>query len=183
MPNPVAKTIMAALAGGLAVYSSHTNWDSSPEGVNVILAHSLGLSDLSPITPPRDGEWGMGAIGELRTPATVDQLARSVRELWGLSAVMAYGDSAAALSRVALCGGAGAGVLHAAICAGAEVLITADVGYHILLCAQLSRTRLIVANHGEMERVSLPNLRKLVCEVTDLEVVLLENNNWTPLII
>ncbi len=49
MPQPIAKMLAAAIEGKLAVYSSHTNWDSSPEGVNVILADLLGLEDVNPI--------------------------------------------------------------------------------------------------------------------------------------
>jgi dinuclear metal center YbgI/SA1388 family protein len=183
MPSPAAKMIQSALTGGIAVYSAHTNWDSSPDGVNVILSRQLELSDVNPIMPPHDGAWGMGAIGELRSPMTVSRLAKLVKELWGLSTLMTYGDDTSPISRVALCGGAGGDFLQIAIEMGADVFITADVSYHYLLHAQLAGTHLIVVNHGEMERVSLPSFCRLVADATSLEVVLLDNSNWTPLVI
>lgn len=182
-PSPAAAMIRAAISGGIAVYSAHTNWDSSPEGVNVILSRQLGLRGVCPIVPPHDGAWGMGAIGDLARPMTVNSLARRLKELWGLSALLSYGDGVTPLSRVALCGGAGGDFLQAAINMGADVFVTADVGYHYILHAQLTGTHLIVANHGEMERASLPDFCGLIREVSSLDVVLLENSNWTPLVI
>jgi dinuclear metal center YbgI/SA1388 family protein len=183
MPAPAARMIRSALSGGVAVYSSHTNWDSSPEGVNAILARHLGLVNVRPITPSKKGAWGIGAIGDLPSPATVHGVARRVKEAWRLSTLLTYGDDATPLSKAALCGGAGGDFLREAIDQGADVFITADVSYHHLLNAQLARTRVITANHGEMERVSLPHLCDLVREVSSLEVVLLENSNWTPRVI
>ncbi|MDR1021602.1 MAG: Nif3-like dinuclear metal center hexameric protein [Synergistaceae bacterium] len=183
LPSPVARMVRSALMKGVAVYSAHTNWDSSPEGVNVILSRQLGLRDVRPIMSPHDGAWGMGAIGDLELPMTVSGIARRIKDLWGLSTLLTYGDDAAPLSRVALCGGAGGDFLQATINMGADVFITADVSYHYLLHAQLTRTHMIVVNHGEMERASLPSFCGLVREVSSLDVVLLENSNWTPLVI
>ncbi len=184
--SPLSRMLSAAIRGELAIYSSHTNWDSSPEGVNVILSRQLGLEEISPIMSPHDGAWGLGAIGELAEPTTVMRLARRAKEAWGLSSLLVYGDDETSLSRVALCGGAGGDLLQATIDRGADVYITADVSYHYLLHAQLTKTHLIVVNHGEMERSSLPNLCELLREVTGFasgDVRLLANSNWTPLVI
>ena len=182
-PSPLAKMISAAIRAGVAVYSSHTNWDSSPEGVNVILARLIGLADVCPIMTPHDGAWGMGAIGSLPSPLTVNALARRAKAVWGLSTLLTYGDGETPLSRVALCGGAGGDLLHITIDMGADVFITADISYHYLLHAQLTSTHLIVVNHGEMERASLPDFCKVIREVSGLEVLLLKNENWTPIVI
>jgi dinuclear metal center YbgI/SA1388 family protein len=182
-PAPLAAMIASAIRGGIAVYSAHTNWDSSPEGVNVILSQLLGLRGVSPVLPPHEGAWGMGAIGDLPEAVTVGGLARAAKEAWGLSTLITYGDEETPLRRVALCGGAGGDLLHTTIELGADVYITADVSYHYLLHAQLTKTHLIVVNHGEMERASLPQLCRVVREASGLEVVLLENSNWTPIVI
>jgi dinuclear metal center YbgI/SA1388 family protein len=182
-PSPEASMIRSALSGGVAVYSSHTNWDSSPDGVNVVLSRMLGLLDVSPIMPQRGGAWGMGAVGNLSGPMSLSALARLAKDVWGLSTLLAYGGDSTPLSRVALCGGAGGDLLQAVKSLGADVFITADVGYHYLLHARLSGMRLVVVNHGEMESASLPALRDLVREAASLEAVLLESGNWTPLVI
>lgn len=184
--SPVSRMIGAALRGDLAIYSAHTNWDSSPEGVNAVLARGLGLRDTSPITPSRAGAWGMGAFGVLPEPATLGELARRVKTAWGLSIAFFYGDKDAEISRVALCGGAGGELLPAVTNRGADVYITADLGYHWLQHAQLTGTNLIVVPHGEMERASLPALRRLVLEVTGLrddDVEILNEDDRTPTVV
>ena len=182
-PSPLARMITAAVKANVAVYSSHTNWDSSPEGVNVVLSRLIGLEDVCPIVTPHDGAWGMGAIGSLPSPMSVNALARRAKEAWKLSTLLTYGDDTTMLERVALCGGAGGDLLHATIEMGADVFITADVSYHYLLHAQLTSTHLIVVNHGEMERASLPDFCRVIGEQSGLEVELLASENWTPIAI
>lgn len=182
-PSPVSDMVCAAVRNNIAVYSCHTNWDSSPDGVNVVLAGLLGLQDVVPIMPPHDGAWGMGAIGHLREPATLRGIARAAKASWGLSTLLAYGDDDTPLSCVALCGGAGGDFLQTTLDRGADVYITADVSYHYLLHANLSGGHLIVANHGEMERASLPALCALIGEATSLDVRLLAASGWTPFVI
>lgn len=182
-PSPAYKMIAAAIKGNIAVYSSHTNWDSSPEGVNVILARLLGLSDVKPILAPHDGAWGMGAIGYAKERMTLNELAESAKRVWGLSTLLTYGDGETPLSKVALCGGAGGDLLNTAIEMDADVFMTADVSYHYLLHAQLMKTHLVVANHGEMERAALPDLCRVIGETSGLEVVLQKSDNWTPIVI
>ena len=182
-PSPEAGMISASLKGGIAVYSSHTNWDSSPDGVNVILSDLLGLDDVLPLGSPHDGAWGMGSIGRLRRPLTLSSLARAAKRAWGLSYLMVYGDNVGPLSVVALCGGAGGDFLPAAIEKGADVFITADVSYHWVMHAQSTGMPLITVNHGEMEAASLPGLRDLIRDVTGLGVKLIGNGGWIPSII
>jgi dinuclear metal center YbgI/SA1388 family protein len=182
-PSREAKMISASMKEGVAVYSSHTNWDSSPEGVNVILSSLLGLEDVQPLASPRGGAWGMGAIGRLRKPLTLSKLARAVRDAWGLSCLLIYGDDGRPLSRAALCGGAGGEFIQIAIDKAADVFITADVSYHSIMHAQSAGIPLITVNHGEMESVSLPGLRDLIRDVTGLDVKLIENVGCAPLVI
>jgi dinuclear metal center YbgI/SA1388 family protein len=183
LPSQATEMISAAITGGISVYSAHTNWDSSPEGVNVILAGLLGLNDVMPLVSGHDGSWGMGAIGRLGRPETAASLARLVKEAWGLSSLMVYEDGAAPLCTVALCGGAGGDLIQPAIECSADVFITADVSYHNLLHAQLTHTRLIVVNHGEMERASLPGLCDLILDATGVRAELLEDPGWVPRVI
>jgi dinuclear metal center protein, YbgI/SA1388 family len=182
-PSPVARMVEASVRHGVSVYSAHTNWDSSPEGVNVVLSRLLGLANITPILPPHDGAWGMGAIGDLPAGMCLRSFAEAAKGAWGLSSLMIYGDETTPFSRVALCGGAGGDLLHAVLEMGADVFVTADVSYHYLLDAQLMKTRLVVVNHGEMERASLPDLCEAIREATGLETVLLDHRNWRPVVV
>ncbi|MDR1885441.1 MAG: Nif3-like dinuclear metal center hexameric protein [Synergistaceae bacterium] len=177
-PSPMAGMISASMTDGVAVYSAHTNWDSSPSGVNVILSRLLGLEDVLPIEPRGGGAWGMGAIGLVPGGAVPVTLARMARDAWGLSSLMIHGNDEKPIRMAALCGGSGSEFLQEVIDLGADVYITADVGYHYLLHAQLSGMRIIEVNHGEMERASLPGLCDLVRDATGLETELLDDFAW-----
>jgi putative NIF3 family GTP cyclohydrolase 1 type 2 len=125
----------------------------------------------------------MGSIGCLRKPASLSALARAVRDAWGLSCLLTYGDDGVPLKSVALCGGAGGDLLGAAIDRGADVFITADLSYHSIIRAQAANMPLIAVNHGEMESAALPGLCDLIRDAVGLGVELLENSNWIPSVI
>ncbi|MDR1915811.1 MAG: Nif3-like dinuclear metal center hexameric protein [Synergistaceae bacterium] len=181
--SAASSAISSALRSGVSVYSAHTNWDSSPEGVNVILSSRLGMSDIAPILPGHDGSWGIGAAGVVKTPLRLCQLAERVKSAWGLGVTLVYGDAESKISSIALCGGAGGDLLQRVIEMGSDVFITADLNYHHLLDAQFSNLSLISVDHGEMERASLSGLCDLIREAVPVEVHLLETHNRTPIVI
>jgi dinuclear metal center YbgI/SA1388 family protein len=175
--------LLAAARRGVALYSVHTNWDSSPEGVNVVLAGLAGLCDISPLTAGQPGAWGMGAVGSAETPMTVLEIAELVKSAWGLSSVVVHGNNGAEISRVAICGGAGGSLVGDAKEAGAEVFVTADLSYHHILDARYAGISVISAAHGEMERASLPALRALIEEATSLEATIIDDSNPVPIFV
>jgi dinuclear metal center YbgI/SA1388 family protein len=175
--------VSSALALGVAVYSAHTNWDSSPEGVNVTLSRLLGLSDVSAVAPGSGGSWGIGVAGALGGPLTLRGLAVRAKAAWRLTFALVYGDADAGVSRVAVCGGAGGDLLAAVINIGADVFITADLGYHRILDAQSRGLGVISVGHGEMESAALPALCKLVSEAASVETVLVDSGVPSPIMV
>ena len=168
------RTIMSAGRNDIALYSAHTNWDSSPEGVNFVLASLLALSDIRPLVPAPNGAWGMGAVGDFTSPVALSELCAILRERWRLSNFTLYGDGARLVTRLAVGGGACQDFWRDALHAGAEVFVTADVSYHFREEALDAGLSLVSCDHGEMERVSLPALRKLIEEETGLPVVVID---------
>ena len=86
------RTLFAALKSGVALYAAHTNWDSSPEGVNSVLASELGLENTEPLVPSQSGAWGLGAVGDLPRAVPLGVLGELLRERWNLSALSPSGD-------------------------------------------------------------------------------------------
>ncbi|MBQ3645698.1 MAG: Nif3-like dinuclear metal center hexameric protein, partial [Synergistaceae bacterium] len=82
------------------------------------------------------------------------------------------------ISRVSLCGGSGADFWKLAKNRQAEIYITADMKYHELISATHSGLVIAVADHGEMERASLPKLAEKISEC-GVETVLLNVNALT----
>lgn len=183
--SPTERAVWAAASRGVCVMSLHTNWDSSPEGVNVVLARELGLSNVEPLVAPRSGEWGSGAIGDLAEEMTLLELASLAKESWGLSWASALYDArvvgdggidldASRVRRVALCGGAGSSFLSDA--SRADAYITADISYHSRLDARAMGLQLVECGHGEMESAALPALASVVSDACGVDAILLDTS-------
>lgn len=81
---------------------------------------------------PVPGDVGLGRIGALPRPEPLSAFVSRVHDAlpgtsWG---VRASGDSAATVSRVAVCGGAGDSLLNAVAGAGVQAYVTADLRHH-----------------------------------------------------
>lgn len=172
--NPVSMPLLAAVRRGVALYAAHTNWDSSPEGVNVILAEALGISVEGPIEPPRcgNGAFGIGVVGSFAAPVTMEELLALLKERWRVVNAVGYGAERT-VSRAAIGGGACGDMWSAACEKGADVFITADISYHFRNDALCSGMGMVACDHGEMERASLPALAKIIEETTGLETAIL----------
>lgn len=164
----VGRIITAAIRNGVAIYSAHTNWDSSPEGVNFILAEKLGLLNAKPLFPA-DGLW-RAAVGDLPQTATPQELARILHEKAHITHPMVYGAPDRQIKKLAVGGGACKEFWTDALKAEADAFICSDISYHFreeALCAGLV---IGDVDHGEMERNSIPRLSEITAEETGLSV-------------
>ena len=155
--DETGRTIYEALTLRVNIIAAHTNWDSADEGVNFTLAELLKLSGVEKLE-------GFGVVGEVPAMATNDFLA-CVKKSWGLSRLDFFTGRTKTpekISRVALCGGSGAEFWRAAKNTRADVYITADMKYHELIDATHAGLNIILVEHGEMERASLPKLAEKV---------------------
>lgn len=128
--NPQNAMYAELLRHQIGVFSAHTNLDNALPGMNDWLAADLKLTDVMPFID--DGELtGMGRIGNLPAPLTLQQFADQCLSTWqlhGLRAIAA--DLTQPVQRVAILGGAGENCYQDAKLAGADVLVTGDVSYH-----------------------------------------------------
>ena len=69
------RILLNLIAAGVAVFSPHTAFDSAAEGINERLAEGMGLTDIVPLLPHRDGQ-GRGRWGRLDGSPTLGDLAR-----------------------------------------------------------------------------------------------------------
>jgi dinuclear metal center YbgI/SA1388 family protein len=161
-------TLLEAIRRGVALYSIHTNWDVSPEGVNRVLAEKAGLANPLPLSQGFRGAWGFGAYGELKVHLTLSQLAAHIMEAWDLSWIRVLGEPGIMVNRIALCGGSGGEALQDAVQQEVDAFITADLRYHQILAGRFSGLPLLVCDHGEMESASLDRLTELIISSTGL---------------
>ncbi|MDO4987468.1 MAG: Nif3-like dinuclear metal center hexameric protein [Synergistes sp.] len=173
------RTMISAVKSNTAVYAAHTNWDNSPEGVNYSLASLIGLIGIRPLVPAENGSWGVCAVGDLPSPVSPFELTELLHKHWGVSRVFCYAQKTAYIRKIAVGGGACKEFWRDAFASGADTFITADVSYHIKEEAAACGLNLIVCDHGEMERASLPSLKKVIEEATGIECCML-NDSFAP---
>jgi dinuclear metal center YbgI/SA1388 family protein len=78
------------------------------------------------------GRRGLGRVGELAAPTTVEELTRQVAAAlpataWGRACL---GDPGAVVTTLAVCGGSGDSLLREAAVSGAQAYLTADLRHH-----------------------------------------------------
>ncbi len=172
--DSASRTIALAVKKDLAIYSVHTNWDSSPEGVNKILADALGLQAIHPLLPSgkHDGSWGIGAVGSFLNPVNIEECLKIMRERWRIEPLSAYINSDS-VTKVAVGGGACGDMWYEALQAGSQLFITSDISYHQRQDALTEGLSLIITDHGETERLSLPYLANIIEAETGLGTTVL----------
>lgn len=138
-----------ALEAGVAIYSAHTNLDSTWNGVSHEMAHMLGVTGIEVLSPRAgDPRAGLGVIGDIEPTPKLEFL-RKVKEKFGVKALRYSTQSPAlVIKRVALCGGSGASLIREAIRTGADLYVTGDVKYHDFTTYGLD---MVIADIGHYE--------------------------------
>lgn len=153
--TPVERTVAIAIKHDITIYSAHTNMDSAWQGVSWRMAEKLGMVGVEFLerkTVDTYGDEGRetagcGVIGNIEPMPAVEVLKR-VKAAFEADGVRYSGDTAATVSRIALCGGAGSFLLDEAVRQGAQLYVTADMRYHDFLDYS---QRIIIADIGHYE--------------------------------
>ena len=126
------RIVMEALREGIAVYSAHTNLDSTVEGVSYEMAHLLNLKNLEVLVPSEaDRNVGLGIIGYYDNPVPQLEFLRKVKETFAVKALRYSAQTQSLVVRkVALCGGSGASFINDALSRKADAYLSGDFKYH-----------------------------------------------------
>lgn len=144
------KLLLDCAENKIAVYSAHTSLDSVLGGVNDVLAEKIGLLHTEVLVPAAGGEAGLGRVGCLHEPMTLQEFSEKIKTVLKLDNIIA-GDAGRRVSKVAVCGGAGAEFIDEALAAGADTFVTGDVKYHTAKNAVYSGLNIIDATHQGTE--------------------------------
>lgn len=153
--DPRSDTIIAAIRGGLTVYSSHTPLDRAVGGLNTLMAEKLRLSDLEPL-----GDDGFGFVGSLPQPIDAQAFTAEVKAAFKAKAVRSSAPLKTCVKRVAVSSGGGQGSIAAAVAQGAQVLVTGDVTHHNFYVPE--GFMVIDIGHHESELAAIDLLTALV---------------------
>ena len=170
--TPVGRKVIKLIKSGLAVVSFHTRADRVDGGVNDVLADLLELSDVEPLS-----EDGMGRIGYLEKPLTLEEFCTRVKKTLGVP-VLSVSDGGDLVHKVALLGGEGKDYLKAALASGADTYISGNLGYHTMEDAPELGINLIEAGHYYSEQPVLEFFEELLLLIDPSIVIkMIASNN------
>ena len=119
----IGKAVFKAIKAGISIYAAHTNADKVIAGVSGAMAAKLGLKDVEILSDEGEGT-GLGVVGNLPEPLTVEQAVELVKNSFSLSALRASRPLEGKIERVAMCGGSGGSLIAAAKAASAHGFIS-----------------------------------------------------------
>jgi dinuclear metal center YbgI/SA1388 family protein len=149
------RVLLDLLAAGIAVWSSHTAWDSAVGGINDQLAALVHLRDVAPLVPdPVDPRAGFGRAGTA-AQATLGAVARAAAAGLGGGAIQLVGDADRPAGRVGIVCGSGGGSIGAVVEAGCTTFLTGELKLHEALEARAAGLGVVAVGHHASERFSM----------------------------
>ena len=174
----ISRRIVTLLQADISYFAMHTNFDAAPGCMADLAAKRLQIQNGEPLeaTGEVNGIFvGIGKAGILPESCSLEQLAETVKEVFGLPFALVYGSDTAnkQVSRVAVSPGAGGSMIRYALEKHAEVLITGDIGHHDAIDAAAQGLAIIDAGHYGLEHIFIPFMAEYIRQVSDgtIEVI------------
>lgn len=165
--------IIKLIRNNINLYSSHTNLDSTPNGINEIIMNVLDFNESRILeTSALNSKAGIGRITILDETSTLEELIDKVKLKLKLKSLRYCGDEGKAINRVAVINGSGQDYIAMAISAGAECIITGDTTYHYISDYNEAGIAIIDAGHFDTEWPAM----KVVAEIINKGIELLGFN-------
>lgn len=168
------KLIIDFIKHDIGLYAAHTNLDIAFGGTNDVLAEKIGLHSIDILSPivlekqsreevfkeEKEKRIGMGRIGHLLEPISLQKYAKEIRKKLNLEYIRMIGEPEQIIHKVAICTGSGMSYLQEAMKQNADVFITGDVKFHEAQKALQHGIAVIDAGHYGTEQLIIPVLAK-----------------------
>lgn len=153
------------LRSGISVISMHTRFDAGKDGVNDVLANTLGLKNVSAFGDEECET--LGRIGDI-TPMAPEEFAAFVRDRLGCVSVNAF-LSDKTIKKVAVVGGGAGDFIIPARIAGADAFVVGECQYNSALDAADDGMTIIEAGHYQTEFPACARLAELARTIAGAE--------------
>lgn len=153
--------LIRLIRAGIAVYASHTCFDSASGGNNDYVMERLGIQRVSRLNMPGQGfeESTLARIGLLPEPMPFSEFLDLLDRVLGHpGGIKVSGDTARVIQRVALCCGGGGSHYTGALLAGADVFVSGDIKHHEAQRARESGMCVVDAGHYGTEHLFVENM-------------------------
>ncbi len=151
--TPSGYVISELVKNDIALYAAHTTMDTAKGGLNDILAEKLGIEVMDILERNNDFEGcGLGRIGRIKNTVALSDFASIVKKALDTPFVRVSGNANTMISTVAVGSGACSDLIPVAAAMGADVMVTADMKYHIAIDSVERGICIIDAGHYPTER-------------------------------
>lgn len=153
----IGRRIVRLIQEDIACYAMHTNFDVCVMGA--LAAEHMGLQEVTVLEETgirREKPCGIGSVGLLPKPMTLNECASMVKERFDTGAVKVFGEPDTRICKVAICPGSGGSEIAHALDAGADVLITGDIDHHEGIDAVAQGLVIVDAGHYGLEHIFVP---------------------------
>ena len=159
------RVLLELIHAGIAVWSSHTAWDSAAGGINDQLAALLGLEHVAPLEPDAIHPLaGFGRAGTAPAGWSVAKLSNHVASRLQVKGVQLVGRPDHPAGRVGIVCGSGGESLAAVKQAGCTTFLTGEIKLHQALEARAMGLAVIAVGHHASERFSMEVLARRLAE-------------------
>ena len=159
------------IRNNISVYSAHTNMDTAPNGINQRLAELFEFSDIEIL----EDETGLGRVGNIKEIKLKD-FCEIVKEKLNTPNLRVSGNLDNTIKRVAVGSGSCGDYIPLAIKKGADLMITADMKYHIAMDSVDNGISVIDAGHYPTEIIVMDMFENLLKD-TGLKIKKSENKD------
>ena len=175
------RKILRLIREDIPYFAMHTNYDvvemGEAAGEMMKLQHPEIL-EITGINEKNGMPEGIGRVGALVRPVTVEECAQIVKRIFGLDTVKIFGDMDQVIERVAICPGSGKSMIGTAIRKKAQVMITGDIGHHDGIDAVDRGIAVIDAGHYGLEHIFISRMEQyLKSQFPNLEIKKTECGN------
>ena len=154
--------ILKASEHKIALFSSHTNMDVAPNGINQKLSELFLLKNSISIEPhPLNDKAGLGQIGSIEE-TTLSELCQKTKEILKTPFIRFCGDPQQKINKVAIGSGSCSDLIPEAIALGADVIITSDLKYHTCLDFSGKDFSIIDAGHFPTEIIAVEMFEEIL---------------------
>ena len=134
------------------VQVGHDDVDRLVDALKQVHPYETVAYDVYPLSA-RDYRTGLGRVGTLAPPMSLDAFSEKLKSALNLSIVKVAGPSDKLVETVAVCSGSGSSLLNQAIASGAQAYVSGDLGYHTARDAQQAGIGLIDVGHFGSEHI------------------------------
>ena len=153
------RLLLSLIKNDIAVYSSHTAFDSAENGLNEQLCHVFNATPREHLKQIEGVEGlGAGRIATLPERKTLRELCTIVKKQLKVPYLKVVGNLDNSISRVATACGSGGDFFELARIKRADLFITGEASFHTCLAAKDAGIGIILLGHYFSERFAMENI-------------------------